>query len=283
MFVQSTANALGDVLFNVSQMNATWTAPVVGTTHHTSNWSIRSVRFENTGVLLSHFDNTTQRYNRSVYNSATGVFAAGSGLVYLPPAADVTGIIRQIETILMPNNRTFSIGKYRDLPANTTQTLVELQPSLCQGAFGMQQAQETLRPQQDAIFSVLLQMPVLPLPTVIIPLPANPIQICAFAPIAGEGVGDRSEETSDQETPIRATDVQVSPNPLTQSMTVVLIENNIAEVSLFDLNGRSVQKWEFGGFENTANLDLPELVPGMYLLRVQDTDKKWHFKKVMKQ
>jgi|GEM_PF-1237522 len=281
MFVQTTANVVGNVLFNISQMNGTWTNFVAGTTYNTNNWTIRSVRFENGGVLLSHLDNGVLRFNRSRYNGGNGALIAGTPAIYLPPASDLIGVVRQIETITMPNNRTFSVGKYRNLPVNTTRTFVEMQPAACQGVFGLQPAGDSLRPMAEIIISVPLQIPVVLLPTIIVQLPSAPIQICAAAGI-GDGVGDRSETTT-AEMGTAITTLRTSPNPFNNTMTVSLDEGAIAAVRLFDLTGKVLQEWQFSGTEPSVALEMPALTNGLYLLRVRDSENQWHFRKVMKQ
>jgi hypothetical protein len=280
--VQSTQNTAGNVLFNVSQLNATWSGVVAGTTYNTPKWNIKSVRFENQGVLISHQDQSSLRYTRSRYNGGTGIAIAGTSFTYTPPATDQLGIAPQIETITLPNNRVFSVGKYRDLPSNGTRTLVELQPSLCQSAFGLQPAQERLNVRPDSVQAIIQSIQSVPMPVIQVALPTNPLQICAAAANA-DGVGDRSETPETTEEIAGISTLRTYPNPFGTSMRVAVSEGGVSAVQMFDMTGKAVQEWQFDGQVPEVAIEMPAgVLNGLYLLRVKDSSNQWHYKKVTK-
>ncbi len=289
MVVQTTA---AYPLFNVSRMNANWTAHLAGTTYKNTNWDIKSVRFETAGVLLSHLESTAagaaQWYNRSRYNAVTGALLPGTAFRYQPPTLDLNGMVpaaRQIETISMTylNNRVFSVGKYRHVPANNIRTLAELQPSLvgCQSAFDLVLSPEKLAPAADTILPVGFQPTNPVLPTLRIDLFVTPVQVCAAA-LVGDEAGERNGETEPSVDYIRA-GLTVAPNPFTESLSVTLTEGGIAEIMLFDLTGKMVRQWQLDGTTPTSILQVAGLTRGLYLLRVRDESGGWHDRKILKE
>jgi Secretion system C-terminal sorting domain len=266
MMVQT--NFVNNTLYNVAQMNNTWTAPVAQSTHTTvnQNWDIRSSRYENAGILLGHYDGTNLRYN--------------------PPTIDVTNVVRQSETItLTGSNRIFTVGKYRDIPTNSTRFLGELQPSSpnCQSNPVITFAPEVLRLYAEVINSPILQFPMFNLPTQRVDLPTSPIQICTAA-LAGAEVEDReAEQEENWETALNNGQVKAYPNPFRQELMVELTDGNIAEIMFMDMTGRVIRHEQLGGSEPTFNLNLSEINSGLYLLRVRDTENQWHYRKVMKE
>lgn len=279
---------VNNTLYNVSQLNNTWTAVVAQTTHSTGNqnWDIRSSRYENAGILLGHFDATNLRYNRSRYNGANGALIAGTLVRYNPATIDVANVVRQSETItLTGSNRIFTVGKFRDIPTNSTRFLGELQPSSpnCQSNPAITFAPEVLRLYNEVINPPIIQLPMFNLPTQRVELPTTPTQICSAA-FAGGEVEDREAEQEDNwETTLNNGQVKAFPNPFRQELTVELTDGNIAEIMVMDMTGRVTQHEQLGGAEPTFNLNLSSLNSGLYLLRVRDTDNKWHYRKVMKE
>jgi hypothetical protein len=279
---------VNNTLFNVAQMNNTWTAVVAQTTHSTGNqnWDIRSSRYEPAGILLGHFDATNLRYNRSRYSGANGVLIAGTLVRYNPATIDVNNVVRQSETItLTGSNRIFTVGKYRDIPTNSTRFLGELQPSSpnCQSNPAITFAPEVLRLYNEAINPPIIQLPMLPLPTQRVELPTLPTQICTAA-LAGGEVEDRTaEEEENWETTLNNGAIKAYPNPFRQELMVELTDGNIAEIMLMDMTGRVIRHEHTGAAETLFRLNLSELNNGLYLLRVRDTDHHWHYRKVMKE
>jgi hypothetical protein len=279
---------VNNTLYNVAQMNNTWTAVVAQATHTTGNqnWDIRSSRYENAGILLGHFDATNLRYNRSRYSGANGTLIAGTMVRYNPPTIDVNNVVRQSETItLTGSNRIFTVGKYRDIPTNSTRYLGELQPSSpnCQSNPAITFAPEVLRLYNEVINPPIVQLPMLNLPTQRVELPTTPTQICSAA-LAGSEVEDREVgQEENWETTLNNGQVKAYPNPFRQELMVELTDGNIAEIMVMDMTGRVIRHEQLAGSEPTFSLHLSELNSGLYLLRVRDAENQWHYRKVMKE
>jgi hypothetical protein len=279
---------VNNTLYNVAQMNNTWTAVVAQTTHTTGNqnWDIRSSRYENAGILLGHFDATNLRYNRSRYNGANGTLIAGTLVRYNPPTIDVNNVVRQSETItLTGSNRIFTVGKYRDIPTNSTRFLGELQPSSpnCQSNPAITFAPEVLRIYNEAINPPIIQLPMLTLPTQRVELPTAPTQICSAALAGGEVEDREAGQEENWETILNNGQVKAYPNPFRQELMVELTDGNIAEIMFMDMTGRVIRHEQLAGSEPAFSLHLSELNSGLYLLRVRDTENQWHYRKVMKE
>jgi hypothetical protein len=284
----------GNVQFNVSQMNASWTLPVVGTTHRSPGWDIRSVRFEPTGVLISHLEpptppSTALFYTRSRYAAANGAAVAGTAFRYQPPTLDLLGILngeRQIETISLSfyNNRIFSVGKYRH--NGDIRTLAELQPSAqgCQVPFTLATSPERLFQRAETLTPVIIQPGNLTLPVTRINGYAQPVFLCSAANIPDGDVNGRDEEPD--ETALTAAPnalLSVFPNPFSESLTLSLADGGVAEAMLLDMTGKLLIQQQFGGTEPTESLSAPSLPSGIYLLRVRDGSDQWHYRKVLKE
>jgi len=290
MVVQTTAS----VLFNVSQMNAIWTLPVAGTTYRSPGWDIKSVRFEPAGVLLSHLEVSSAgvptQYTRSRYSAASGVLQAGSAFYYTPPTLDLGGIASSallIETISMPslNNRVFSVGKYRHTPANNIRTLAELQPSQpgCQKTIILQVSPEKLFQRAETVVPVAITSSIPTLPTSQINLFVSPVQVCAAANIPDGEVKGRDGDLEETRGDVQQGLLTAFPNPFSESLTVVLTEGGIAEIMLFEMTGKMVGNWQFGGTEPAEILPVSGLTNGIYLLRVRDDHNQWHYRKLLKE
>lgn len=290
LVTQTTANTANNILFNVAQLNAQWNNTLAQTTYSTNSWRLRSVRFENQGVLLSHFDSNlvvaNMRYTRGRFSGNTGALIGGTLFQYHPPTTDLTGVVRQMQTLTLNNNRTFSVGKYRNMPAATTRTLVELLPSSpnCQTAWSLQTAAETLRRIPDSVYVVPYTVPTTTLPAQQVNLPAQALLICPAA-FAGDGVSGRSQEQESEEVNTSTSDetmLKVSPNPFDHQFTVNSREHAIAEMVLYDMTGRLLHRWNFNGTQNNVSVEVPDVVNGTYLLRVRAANGQWHTQKVVR-
>lgn len=69
--------------------------------------------------------------------------------------------------------------------------------------------------------------------------------------------------------------VQVYPNPFTSELTVKLPQSSSAEITIYNLQGQKIRVVQTNG---EANLQLPDLPTGLYLLHVQQGEKSYSVK-----
>jgi hypothetical protein len=76
--------------------------------------------------------------------------------------------------------------------------------------------------------------------------------------------------------------VQVFPNPATNNLQVVSEEITIEGVRIWDMKGRLLEEQ---GFERRYNwqIDLTNLMPGMYLVELIGTEKRSGIYRIVKQ
>ncbi|RYY67353.1 MAG: T9SS type A sorting domain-containing protein [Chitinophagaceae bacterium] len=79
--------------------------------------------------------------------------------------------------------------------------------------------------------------------------------------------------SSDEEMPENP--VQAFPNPFTYELTIKLPEQTTADITIYNLQGQKIQALQTNG---EANLQLPELPAGLYLLHVQQGERSYTVK-----
>lgn len=75
----------------------------------------------------------------------------------------------------------------------------------------------------------------------------------------------------------------VWPNPATNEINVTRYTNNstASKAQIFDLTGKMLSERQFG--EHSATINITDLQPGTYVLRIQGEDGKIHTEKFVKQ
>lgn len=78
---------------------------------------------------------------------------------------------------------------------------------------------------------------------------------------------------------INSSHITVYPNPVKESFSIKTNKNiNIAQIELFDLNGKSIKN--FGN--KVTDLKISHLLKGIYVLKIQTSDGKSYTKKLIK-
>jgi len=67
--------------------------------------------------------------------------------------------------------------------------------------------------------------------------------------------------------------IKIFPNPVNSKVTISTIQNEVAEIYCYDLEGHLVFKQNNSSFENEFDIDLSEIKPGYYILKIFDRSK----------
>ncbi len=89
-----------------------------------------------------------------------------------------------------------------------------------------------------------------------------------------------TNETLTNET-FEATDFTMYPNPTESIITIALPSIEVTEISLFDMNGRSLGYWKSDGSEAKMNISLDGLNSGIYLVQLKN-ETQVGFQKLIK-
>ncbi|MDO6517444.1 T9SS type A sorting domain-containing protein [Zobellia uliginosa] len=100
--------------------------------------------------------------------------------------------------------------------------------------------------------------------------------ICLLLFICTAQAQDSTENNGRENTSITSTKkVKVFPNPASNVVNILGLENTAkAHISIMDIYGNTVLKYEWEIRRNAINIPIPSLDPGVYMVTVNSKEQK---------